>query len=75
MDLTYHLSTPCWLNGSVPVGRNTCIAGGIVRNQCFAGENSSIGLGIVVAKNVLDGQTMVGNPARPFTIRKDSRVK
>ena len=75
LEENVNLSAPCQLNGSVHVGKNAYIAGGIVRNQCSVGENTFIGLGAVVVKTVPNGQTVVGNPARPHTMRKDPRVK
>lgn len=62
---------PCRINGSVHVGRNGYLAGSIIRNQCIIGENAFIGLGAVVVKNVEPDQTVVGNPAKTFTRKKE----
>lgn len=64
------LAAPCRTNGSVEVGENAYLAGAIVRNQCVIGENAFVGLGAVVVKDVEAGHTVVGNPARPFTKKK-----
>ena len=59
-------AVPCSVSGSVHIGRNGYLAGNIIRNQCTIGENAFIGLGAVVVKDVPPGETMVGNPAKPF---------
>lgn len=59
-------AAPCRTNGSVTVGRNAYLAGAIVRNQCTIGEDAFVGLGAVVVKDVPIGETVVGNPAKPF---------
>ena len=60
------MAVPCSVSGSVHIGRNGYLAGNIIRNQCTIGENAFIGLGAVVVKDVPPGETMVGNPAKPF---------
>ena len=60
------MSVPCSVSGSVHVGENAYLAGDIIRNQCTIGENAFVGLGAVVVKDVEPGQTVVGNPAKPF---------
>lgn len=52
--------------GSTHVGRNSYLASNIIRNQCTIGANAFVGLGAVVVKDVAPGQTVIGNPARPF---------
>lgn len=53
------------LAGSVEVGRNTNIFSRVVvRDWCCIGEGAVIGMGAVVTKNVPDGETWVGNPAK-----------
>ena len=61
------IAVPTSLSGSVTTGENCYIAGDIVRNQIHLGQNAFIGLGAVVVKDVPDGVTVVGNPAKPFT--------
>lgn len=64
------MSVPCSVSGSVHVGENAYLAGNIVRNQCTIGADAFIGLGAVVVRDVAPGQTVVGNPARPFVKKK-----
>ena len=40
--------------------------GALVKNGLTVGENSVIGLGAVVVKNIPDNETWVGNPAKPI---------
>lgn len=60
----------CVINGSCHIGENAYIAGTTLRNQSVIGENAFIGLGAVVVKDVPSGETVVGNPAKPF-IKKE----
>lgn len=60
------MAVPCSVSGSVQVGRRAYLAGDIIRNQCSIGEDAFVGLGAVVVKDVAPGETVVGNPARPF---------
>lgn len=64
------MPVPCSVSGSVHVGENAYLAGDIIRNQCTIGENAFVGLGAVVVKDVAPGQTVVGNPAKPFIKKK-----
>ena len=55
------------LGGSVHTGDYSWIApSASVMNQAKLGENVTVGLGATVMKNVPDGQTVVGIPARPI---------
>ena len=54
------------------IGKNVYMAGSLVRNQCSVGDNAFIGLGAVVVRDVAPGQTVVGNPARPFARKSDN---
>lgn len=63
-------AAPCRTNGSVVIGENAYLAGALVRNQCTIGANAFIGLGAVVVRDVEPGETVVGNPAKPFTKKK-----
>lgn len=65
------MAVPCSVSGSVHIGRNAYLAGDIIRNQCAVGENAFVGLGAVVVKDVAPGETVVGNPAKPFVRKKD----
>lgn len=65
------MAVPCSVSGSVHIGRNGYLAGSIIRNQCTIGQNAFVGLGAVVVKDVESGQTVVGNPAKPFVRKKD----
>jgi len=65
------MAVPCSVSGSVHVGRNGYLAGSVIRNQCSVGENAFVGLGAVVVKDVPSGETVVGNPARPFVRKKE----
>ena len=60
------MAVPCSVSGSVHVRENAYLAGNIIRNQCTIGENAFVGLGAVVVKDVPNGETVVGNPAKPF---------
>ena len=60
-------AAPCRTNGSVIVGENAYLAGALVRNQCTIGVNAFVGLGAVVVRDVPPGETVVGNPAKPFS--------
>lgn len=60
------LAFPCKLGGSSTLKENAYLAGCIIRNQCTVGENAVVGMGAVVVKNVEPGETVVGNPAKPF---------
>jgi UDP-3-O-[3-hydroxymyristoyl] glucosamine N-acyltransferase len=60
------LAFPCKLGGSSTLEENAYLAGCIIRNQCTVGQDAIVGMGAVVVKNVEPGQTVVGNPAKPF---------
>ena len=52
------------LFGSVHVDRNSYITSSVIRNQCIIGENTVVGMGSVVTKNVEAGKTVIGVPAK-----------
>lgn len=52
--------------GSVYVERNTYISTSVIKNQCRIGENSFIGMGSVVIRDVPLNTTVAGNPAKPI---------
>ena len=61
----------CIINGSCTIGENAYISTSVLRNQSMIGEDSMVGMGAVVVKDVVSGQTVVGNPARPFIKKKE----
>lgn len=65
------LAYPCKLGGSSYVEKNGYLSSALIRNQCTVGENAFVGLGAVVVKDVEPGQTVVGNPAKPFVRKKE----
>lgn len=59
------LANGCIIEGSCEVGDyNTFGAGVIVQTKVKVGSNCKFGSGAVVTKDVPDGETWVGNPAR-----------
>lgn len=65
-----HLGENVWITGntmlcgSVQVGKNTTIFSSvIIRDQRTIGENSVVGMGAVVTKDIPSGETWVGSPA------------
>lgn len=58
------ITSPCHVCGSVTVGDDCHIAGITIRNQRKVGNNAVVGLGAVVVKDVEEGTTVVGNPAK-----------
>ena len=62
-----HVATGATLCGGVTVGDETHIgAGAVVRQLIEIGRAATIGAGTVVIRNVIVGQVVVGNPARPI---------
>lgn len=66
-----HLEENVWITGntmlcgSVHVGKNATIFSGVtVRDQRTIGDGATIGMGAIITKNIPDGETWVGNPAR-----------
>lgn len=51
------------LYGSVHVGENSWVVGSIVKNQCSIGDNTMIGIGSAVIRDIEDGKVAVGIPA------------
>ena len=53
--------------GSTIVGEDTWIEGGsVLRDGITIGSDIIVGMGAVVTKDVLDGNVVVGNPAKPI---------
>lgn len=52
------------LYGSVHVGENSWVVGSIVKNQCSVGDNTMIGIGSAVIRDIEDGKVAVGIPAK-----------
>lgn len=65
-----HIAPGAVLCGNVKVGRNTFIgANSVIRQGIIIGDNVTIGAGTVVVKDIPDGATVVGNPARNLVKR------
>jgi UDP-3-O-[3-hydroxymyristoyl] glucosamine N-acyltransferase len=55
------------IGGSCEIGDNVYIGiGAMIKNKIRIGNNAVIGMGAVVLKDVPDGVTVVGNPAKPI---------
>jgi acetyltransferase-like isoleucine patch superfamily enzyme len=55
------------VSGGVHLGRSSYIgARAAVRQNVRVGERALVGMGAVVLRDVDDGDTVVGNPARPL---------
>ncbi len=66
-----HIAPGAILCGNVTIGEGAHIgAGAVIRQGIRIGAWSVVGCGAVVVKDVPDGVTVVGNPARPIK-RKD----
>jgi sugar O-acyltransferase (sialic acid O-acetyltransferase NeuD family) len=60
-----HIAPGAVLAGNVTVGENSFIgANAVIKQGVKIGSNVTIGAGSVVIKNVLDNQTVYGNPVR-----------
>lgn len=60
-----HISTGAIINGGVKIGNRTFIgSGALIKNGITIGDNCIIGMGSVVTKNVDNGFTIYGNPAK-----------
>jgi acetyltransferase-like isoleucine patch superfamily enzyme len=61
------------IGGSAVIGNGTTIGiGALVRNGVRIGNNCTIGMGAVVVKDVPDGATVYGNPAREPAVNADA---
>lgn len=61
----------CTLGGSTQVGANSYLCRAVTYQQCKIGSHTMVGIGSVVTKDVPDGQTVVGYPARRFLPAKE----
>lgn len=52
--------------GSVHIGDDCWVATSMIRDQRHVGDGCVVGMGAVVVKDVPDGTTVAGNPARVF---------
>lgn len=59
------LTAHCIIGGSATVGKDCWIGlGAIIKNQVTIGDGVTVGMGAIVLRDVPDGVTIVGNPAR-----------
>ena len=60
-----HISGNAVISGEVVVGKSTLVAiGACITPQVKIGEQCIIGAGAVISRNISNGATMLGNPAR-----------
>lgn len=60
-----HIATGARLAGGVHVGRSTHVGlGALIRQKIRVGEDAIVGAGAVVVRDVADGKTVMGVPAR-----------
>jgi sugar O-acyltransferase (sialic acid O-acetyltransferase NeuD family) len=60
----------CNISGNVTIGKRVSIGtGAMIREGVTIGDDAVIGMGAVVLKDVPEGETWVGNPAKPLMIR------
>ena len=63
------------MGGNVNIGSLCYLgSGAIIRNGINIGENSIIGMGSVVLKDVEPSSVIVGNPARLVRFNEDNKV-
>jgi serine O-acetyltransferase len=74
------LREACSLDPGVTLAGNVTVArfarlhtGAVVKNRIRIGLDATVGAGAVVIKDVAEGTTVVGNPARPIDQRPSSR--
>ncbi len=66
LDDYVHISPGAHLAGQVRVGKRSWIGiGAVVREGVIIGADVVVGAGAAVVNDVADGQTVVGNPAKP----------
>jgi acetyltransferase-like isoleucine patch superfamily enzyme len=53
------------IGGSTEIGDNCYLGiGCMIKNKVKIGNNVTVGMGAVVLKDIPDGETWIGNPAR-----------
>lgn len=60
------LAMQCFLGGSTQTGEACYVSRATTREQTHIGAGATVGMGSVVTRDVAEGQTVVGYPARPF---------
>jgi len=68
------------IGGSTEIGDYSWVAPSVaLRDQISIGDKTMIGMGAVVTKNIPDGETWIGAPAKPLAVflknQKNSRLK
>jgi len=65
-----HIAPGATLCGNVLIGKGTFVGGGaVVKENIKIGSDCTIGAGAVVIRDVPNGQTVVGNPAKSIEIK------
>lgn len=64
------LAMQCMLGGSTHVGRQCYLSRATTREQTQIGDHATVGMGSIVTRDISEGETVVGYPARPFLPRK-----
>jgi sugar O-acyltransferase (sialic acid O-acetyltransferase NeuD family) len=71
-----HIAPGVVLCGNVKVGKGSFIgANSVVRQGITIGNNVTIGAGTVIVKDIPDGVTVVGNPARQLVKKSGDKLK
>ena len=55
--------------GSAHIGKDAYVVGSIVRNHCTVGNQSMVGMGSVVTKDIPENKVAIGTPARVISDR------
>jgi len=70
-----HIAPGAVLCGNVTIGRSSFIgANSVIRQGVSIGNNVIVGAGTVVVKDIPDGATVVGNPARNLVKRQTRKL-
>lgn len=74
LDAFVHISPGAHLSGNTHIGEESWIGtGACSRQQIRIGSRATIGAGAVIVRDVSDGMTVAGNPAKPLP-RKNSET-